>query len=192
MARGSSQATGAATTATNLSNQLTGNAQSLYGAAAPALQAEANAPSGYAPADLAAMNTAAQQSAGGTQAGAVGQGALLAARTRNAGAPAAAIGQSSRTAGQQLSNAGLGIQTRNANLKEEQRQSGLSGLENLYGRTLGEGVTALGQVAPDVNANTNAENASWDWSSALFQPLLKAAGAAAPLIPGLGGGGKGP
>jgi|SRR5580692_6405934 hypothetical protein len=182
MARGSSQATSAATSAQNLSNSLEGNASSLYGTVAPQLEAEAAAPSGYAPADLAAMNTAAQQSAGGSQAGAVGQGALLAARTRNAGAPAAAIGQSTRTAGQQLSNAALGTQTANARLKEQQRQAGLTGEENLYGRDLGAGVQALGEVAPAVNANTNEENASWDWSKDILAPLLQAGGAAAPTI----------
>ena len=179
MARGSTQATGAATSAQNLSNGLQGNAQSLYGSVAPELQAEAAAPSGYAPADLAAMNTSAQQSAGGSQAGAVGQGALLAARTRNAGAPAAAIGQSTRTAGQQASNAAVGIQAKNAGLKEEQRQAGLSGLENLYGRDLTGATTALGEVAPAINANTNAANESWDWTKFVLDPLLAAGGGAA-------------
>ena len=182
MARGSPQATGAATSAQNLSNSLQGNAASLYSSVAPELQSEAAAPSGYDSADLAKMNTSAQQSAGGSQAGAVGQGALLAARTRNAGAPAAAIDSASRGAGQRLSEAALGTDMANAKLKQSQRQSGLTGLENLYGRTLGGGVQALGEVAPAVNADVNAQNASWDWSKFILDPLLQSAGSAAPTI----------
>jgi hypothetical protein len=37
----------------------------------------------------------------------------------------------------------------------------------MYGQNLGGSVGALGQVAPNVNANTNAQNASYDWTKAL-------------------------
>ena len=32
----------------------------------------------------------------------------------------------------------------------------------------------FGETAANVNANTNAENASWDWSKDLFAPILEA------------------
>ena len=179
MARGSTQATGAATSAQNLSNSLEGNASSLYGSLAPELSAEAAHPAGYAPGDLAKMNTAAQQSAGGGQAGAVGQGSLLASRTRNAGSADAAIADSARSSGQQLSKAALGTQTKNADLKQHQQQAGLSGMENLYGANLGAGVSSLGQVAGDVNANTEAANSSWNWAKYLLDPAMQAAGGGA-------------
>lgn len=175
MARGSDQAKAGATSAQNLSNQYGGNAQALYGAVAPELMAEAAHPSGYAPSDLASMNTAAQQSAGGSMGGAVGQGALLSSRTRNAGTADAAIGQAARDSSAALSKAAVGIQGKNADLKQKQRQAGLSGLENLTGLNTGASVNALGQVASNVNADTNAQNASWDWSKDLFGPILGAA-----------------
>src|ERR1022692_326078 len=84
--RGDQQASSAETTANNNANTFGGNAAALYSTTVPQLTAEATAPAGYSPSDLAAMNTGAEQSAGGAEAGAVGQGGLMAARTRNKGA----------------------------------------------------------------------------------------------------------
>ncbi len=179
MARGSNQATTAANTATGLSGQLEGNAASAYGTLMPELQSEAMNPQGFQPADLAKMNTAAKQTAGGTQAGATGQGALLAGRTKNPGTASAAIAESAREGGRQQSQEDLQTNIANAKLKEAQRQSGLKGEENLTGLETGAGLSALGQVAPDVNANTNAANQSWDWAKFLLDPALQSAGTGA-------------
>lgn len=121
------------------------------------------------------METGAQQSAGGSQSGAVGQGGLYAARTRNKGGAAAAIADASRGAGQQLSKNLLGIRSANANLKNEQQQAGISGLSNLTGLETGASNNALSNVAGLSNANTNAENASYDWAKDIFDPILQAA-----------------
>ncbi len=179
MARGSTQATTAGTSAQNLSNGLETNSNSLYGALAPELQTEAAHPAGYSPTDLAEMNTAAQQSAGGSQAGAVGEGSLLSSRTKNAGTADAAIADSARSSGEALSKDALDTQLHNADLKQHQQQAGLSGLEGLYGTDLGGSVSSLGQVAGDVNANTNAASQSWDWAKYLLDPAMQAAGSAA-------------
>ena len=61
MARGSSQATGAATSAQDLSNTYSGNAASLFSTLEPTLATEAAHPAGMAPTDLAAANTAGMQ-----------------------------------------------------------------------------------------------------------------------------------
>lgn len=156
-----------------------GNANSLYGNLAPTLEGEIAHPAGFAPSDLASMETGAQESAGGSQAGSVGQGGLYAARTRNKGGAAAAIADATRGAGRQLSTNLLGIRSANAKLKNQQQQSGISGLENLTGLETGASNTALGNVANLSNANTNAINASWDWSKDLFDPIVQAAGGAA-------------
>lgn len=179
MGRGSDTANTAATTAQTNSNQFMGNSNALYSTLAPTLSAEAAHPAGYSPTDTANMNTAAQQSAGGAEAGAVGQGSLAAARTRNAGAFAPAISEGVRNAGRNLSTAAIGIQGKNADLKQKQMQEGIGGLEGLYGTSVGGANAALGQVAPNVNANTNAVNSSWDWASDLFNPMLQAAGGGA-------------
>jgi hypothetical protein len=192
MARGSDQARGAATAAQNLSNQYAGNAQSGFNTLMPELQTEAAHPAGFNPVDLARMNTGAQQTAGGSNAGAVGQGALLGARTKNPGAAPAAIAESTRESGQQLSKNALGIQTANARLREEQRQEGMKGLQGLTGLETGAGINALGEVAPNVNADVNAKNASWDWAKYILDPTLQAAGGAASgYLAGQGGGGGG-
>ena len=178
MARGSTQAQTAGNTAAGLSSNLETQAGDLYGSLAPTLEAEAAHPAGFSPTDLAAMNTSAQQSAGGTQSAATGQGALLAARTRNLGGPDAAIASGARSAGEAASKRALDVTGENASLKQHQMQSGLTGLEHLYGEDLGAGLTASGQIAPDINANTGAENASWDWAKDILDPLISAGGGA--------------
>lgn len=140
-----------------------GNAGAIYSDIAPTLESTLANPQGFGPADEAAMETGAQQSAGGSEAGAVGQGGLLAARTKNAGSAAQAISDASRGAGENLSKNLLGIRTANAQLKQHQRDSATSGLEGLYGTGVSGGNAALGEVAPLVNADTNASNASWNW-----------------------------
>jgi hypothetical protein len=176
VARGSSQATGAATSAQNLSNTLGGNASALYSTLTPQLIGESVNPPGMNPADLAEANTSAQQSAGGSEAAAVGEGALRDARLRNRGGSAAAVSDASRGAGEQLSKNALGIRMANTALKEKQRQAGLGGLENLQESQMGGGIRALGEVAPAVDANTKAASQSWDWARTLLDPALEAGG----------------
>jgi hypothetical protein len=177
--RGNNQAQGASGQANANANTFMGNANSLYSTAVPALTSEEENPQGYNPADLAKMKTENMETAGGSEAGAVGQGGLLAARTRNAGAPMGAIASAARSAGQNLSRANLGVDTKDAMLKEQQRQAGLSGLENLTGLETGASNAALGQVASNVNANTNAANQSWDWAKYLLDPAMQDASSGA-------------
>ena len=131
-------------TATGENQQLNANAANLYGSLAPQLEAQAAHPQGYTPTQKAAINTGAQQSAGGSMAGAVGQGALLAQRTRNAGAAQNAIQQAGRQSSQNLSNAAVGTEINNANLQEKQRSQALQGEQGLYGTELGGSLNALG------------------------------------------------
>lgn len=167
MGRGSDVAQGAAGDARNISSTASTNAGSLYSTLAPGLMSEAANPAGFAPTDLASMNTDVQQSAGGTQAAAVGQGALQTARTRNAGGTDAAIGFASRGAGETASKGALSTQIANAKMKEGQRRAAVSGLEGLYNTNMGTSVGGLNAVAGNVNADTNAENASWDWTKGM-------------------------
>lgn len=174
MARNNAAAETAANTANSNSQVFGGNAGALYGAVAPQLEAEAANPTGYNPADLAAMTTQAEQGAGGSQAAAVGQGALLSGRTRNAGSAAKAVADASRGAGERLSEANLGVQAGNARLREQQRQAALSGLTGLTGMETGASNAALGEVAPNVNANVNQQNESWNGVKDLLDPALGA------------------
>lgn len=167
MARGSETANTAAQSAQNISSQAGGTANQLFSTLAPELEAESAHPAGFDPATMAAMKTEGQQSAGGSVAAAVGQGGLQAARTRNAGGADAAIADSVRGAGRQLSQGVLGTQIANARLKQQQQEGARGALQGLYGTNFGGSIGALGQVASNVNANTEAENASWDWTKGL-------------------------
>lgn len=176
MGRGSQAANTAATSAQNLSNSEENNSAALFGELAPTLEAQMANPTGLTPREKSDMNTAAQQSAGGSQAAAVGQGALLASRTRNAGAADAAIAQSTQKAGQQLSNAGLKTEMADANLKNQNEHAAEGGLEGMYNEANNAGISALGIVPQAVNANTQATNASYDWATDLLDPVMGAAG----------------
>jgi hypothetical protein len=170
VARGDQQAQGAAGQANANANTFMGNANSLYGNLAPSLESQAANPQGFAPSDQAAMATEAAQTAGGTEAGAVGAGNLAAARTRNAGGFGTAISDASRGAGETLSRGLLGVKLANANLKNQQRNTALSGLGSLYGENVGASNAALGNVAANVNANNGAIGQSWDWAKAILDP----------------------
>lgn len=167
-------------TANNMSSALNDNATNLYGSLAPTLQAEAAHPAGYTPTQLSAMNTAAMQSAGGSQAGTVGQGALLAARTRNAGAAQNAVGAGSRAAGANLSNAAVGTQVKDANLAQQHQQQGISGETGLYNTDLGASENALGisNSALSGASNTGGMNNPWDQFGMQYMKSAMAAAAA--------------
>ena len=164
MGRGNDQAQAAATSASNMSGTLAGNAGALYSTLAPSLEATMAAPQGFSPTDMAKMDTATMQTAGGSQAAAQGAGALRAARTGNLGGSDAAMAKAARTGGEIASEGALATQIKNAALKQQQRELATRGLESLYGTNTGASVNALGQVASNINANTDAENASWDWT----------------------------
>ena len=180
MGRGNAAAQTAANQANTTSTTDATNAAALYGAVVPQLESQAANPSGYSPTDMAAMRTQAEQGAGGTQASAVGAGALRAARTRNSGAAAKAISDSSRGAGEQLSKENLGIETGNQEMKNSNRRAALSSLTGLTGTETGASNQALGEVAPNVNANTNQEAEALDPIKMLMGPASAAIG----LLPG--------
>ena len=189
MGRGSESASTAATSAQNLSNTYAGNTAGLFSSLTPMLMSQAVAPAGMSPTDMAMTDTASQQSAGGAQGAAQGAGALRAARTRNAGAADAAIGESTRIAGQQLSDAGIKTRLANAAMKQKQQSEGVTGIERLFAENLSGGNQALGIVPNAVNADTNAENASWDWAKDLFTPIMSAAmGNSANVVKAFKGG----
>jgi len=167
MGRGNDQAKAAATSASNISSTSAGNAGALYSTLAPSLESTMANPQGFSPVDLAKMDTSTMQTAGGTQAAAQGAGALRAARTGNLGGSDAAVAKAARTGGEIASEGALSTQIKNALLKQQQRELATRGLEGLFSTNTGASVNALGQVASNINADTNAENASWDWTKGL-------------------------
>ena len=134
-------------------------------------------PAGINPTDLAAMKTSAMQTVGGANAGAVGQGSLLSARTGNAGTADAAIAKSGESAGQTLSKANLGTDLANQNLKQEQQNTGIKGLENLYGTNESQALGGLnastsalkgaGEAPPNSSGSSWPSNTGWTSSTTL-------------------------
>lgn len=172
MARGSDTAKGASDQAQANSKQQLGAATNISSLLVPTLQSTLANPQGINPTDMARIRTSNKQGAGGSAAAAVGDGALRAARTRNAGAMPAAVAEGVRHAGEQLSQADLAADLEDQKLKQVQRAGAQQGLQGLYGQTLAGGNDSLGQVAPLVNADTNAAHQSWDWAGSLFNPLM--------------------
>lgn len=179
MARGSSEAQQASKTANNQAQTSYGNANALFGPLSTSLLTEAAHPTGIDPTTMGRMDTAAMEAAGGAGAGALGTGLLRAARTRNAGGADAATQEAARQSGQTASRGILGNRVKSAEMASENRQRALSGLGNLFGQNLSGGTSALGEVAANTNADTQAKHQSWDWASQLVVPLAQAAGSAA-------------
>lgn len=184
MGRGSDVAQNSATQSQNTATGLTSNANSLYSTLAPTLMSEAAHPAGFSPTDEAALETGAMDTAGGSEAAAVGQGNLEAARTRNAGGFGQAVSDAARGAGETLSRGLLGVRGANASLKQHQHDAALGGLEGLYGTNVGGANSALGNVAPLVNADTQAENASWDAFNNITGAINQAASTGAKAFAG--------
>ncbi len=179
MARGNQQAQQASQSGLDYSKNLQGQQNQLYSSLAPTLQQDIAHPVGLNPYEKAQANTAAQESAGGSQAAAVGQGALQAQRTRNAGTADAAIGEGARGAGRNLSRAALGTELQDSAMKQQKQQAAKGELAGLYGVATPGGSQALNSVASNVNANTNAAEQSWNWAKYLLDPALQAGGQAA-------------
>lgn len=144
-----------------------GTASNIYSGLEPQLSAEATNPQGYSPTDLNAMTTASQQAMGGSTAGITGQGNLQVARTRNSGGYGNELDQAARSAQQTQSQNDLGIQQANANLKQQQQQSGLSALQGLYGTNVGQQTSLLG-LGP---GTLGARAAGGSWAQNTFAPV---------------------
>jgi hypothetical protein len=162
MARDTSGAAGNnAKTGQALASTYGDRASSGYNVLTPTLNKMATSPQGFDPQTMANMTTAAKQSIGGATAGIVGQGMQRAAATNNAGSFGPAATQIAHDATAQLSDAALGIQNRDAMLKEQHREQGIQGLEGLYGENVGAGENALGLSTGALNAQTNARQSGW-------------------------------
>lgn len=182
MSRGNDQAEDASKNADAFASQNQSNAQGIYSTLAPELAAQASDPQGFTPEEKAAMDTSAQQSVGGSQAAAVGQGALLAGRTKNAGTADAAIADAARSGAQTLSQDSLKTEMADAQLKQQKQQAALSEEGSLYGTGTGAAANDLGEVANNVNANSKAEEESWNWAKYVLDPTLESGGQAAKAL----------
>ena len=151
----------------------TGNANGIFSTLLPQYEQEALNPQGFGGPGLAAMNTAAQQSTGGATAGAVGQGTLMAARTRNLGSAQSGNNAAAENAQRVNSQRAVEIQGENERLKQEQAREGRAGEAGLYDTNLRTALGALGaensSLGEENQATKNmidAQNSGW------FQNML--------------------
>jgi hypothetical protein len=165
-------------TANGLASGYDGAAAGNSSILTPTLNRMAVDPQGYSPATMAGFNTAAQQGAGGGAAATVGQANLEAARTNNAGAFAPVATQAGHDATAQLSDAALGVQNQNAQLKEQQRQEGISGLQNMYNTNVGAGENALGLSNQSLGVANEGDNSAFKRNMALWNSGAALLGAA--------------
>lgn len=161
MRNAQNQAGRAATNAADTSANLGGEAAAIGGNVTPFLTQEMLHPTGYGQQGLSAMTAAAEGGAGGATAGLTGQANQRAAVSRNAGGYQAALDDASRNRAKAAAGASENIAGENANLEQQQQQEGAAGLQNMYKTDTSGMLEASGQVAPDINAETNAGNSGW-------------------------------
>lgn len=162
MARDTAAAAGAnSKTGQDLSKTYSGNAAANSNILTPTLNQLATNPTGFGKQTVNNMNTAALQTAGGAAAGTVGQGNLQAARTNNAGGFAPVAAQAGHDATTALSDAALGVQNRDALLKQQQQQEGIQGLEGQYQTNVGAGENALGLSDNALQVQNQSRQNGW-------------------------------
>lgn len=167
-------------TATNLGTTYGSRATANSNILTPTLNRMATNPQGYTQSTLNGFNTATTQGIGGATAGAVGGANQMAARTNNAGGSAPILAQVAHDATGQLSDAALGIQNQNAQLKQQQQAEGLQGLEGMYNTNVGAGENALNLSNSALNTANTADNSAFARNMKLWQTgasVLAGAGA---------------
>ena len=155
------QATTAGNTAASTGATLSGESQGIGANLTPFLTQEMLHPQGLGQEGIGAEESAALGGAGGAAAGLTGMADQRAAATHNAGGYQAALADEARSREKAAAGASDGIQAQNENLKQQQQQEGASGLGGLYKTDTSGMLEAMGQEAPDVNAETNAGKSGW-------------------------------
>jgi len=181
---------GAAKTAGDVGAGYGGDASAINAQLMPFLTRELNNPEGYTQQQQGAMLGAAEGGAGGATAGLTTEANLESARDRNSGGNAGALDEAARIKDKALAGSSEGIAANNATLQQSQKQAAASGLQNMYGTDTSAQLKAMGLIAPDVNASSEAYGKG-DWASDL-NGLTGAVGGVAKLaggfgIPGFGG-----
>lgn len=189
--QGANQASQSYNTAVNTAGMLGGQAGAINANLTPFLTQEMLHPQGYGQQGLSAMTAAAEGGAGGATAGLTGQAMQRASASHNAGGYQAALDAAARSRTGAAAGASESIAARNSGLQQEQQQEGAAGLGGMYKTDTSGMLSAMGQEAPDINAEENAIKTGPEWMNTLGQGM-KLAGSAASLaggfgIPGFGG-----
>lgn len=106
------------------------------------------------------LNYAGEATAG-SGAGAAGEAASAAARTRNTSGFTPALDENARQRAQIMSKANLGVGSEDIMGAKQLNQQGAQGMAGLEGIDTKAMLEAMGQQAPDINAQVNAGKSGW-------------------------------
>lgn len=174
------QAQGAATTAADTGANEGAAANGISANLTPFLTQELTHPQGYSQGDLTAQLNAGEAGAGGATSGVTGEAALMAARDRNPAGFTGALDNASRDRTKAAAMNSEHIAADNAGVKQEQQQAGAKGLAGMYGEDTDAMLKSMGLVAPDVNAEVNADKQGWVQTGTDFAKMLSAFQALGP------------
>ena len=165
--------------ANSTANTLGGEAQGIGSELTPFLTQEMLHPQGIGQTGLSAETGAALAGAGGAASGLTGAANERAAVSRNAGGFSAALDDAARQRAKAAAGASEGITAGNEQLKQQQVQEGAGGLQRMYGTDTSGMLESMGQEAPDINAQVNANKTGWLQNTLAIMDTLSGAGAAA-------------
>ena len=151
--------------AVNTSGTLGAEASGINSNLSPFLTSEMLHPEGLGQEGIAAETGAAMGGAGGALSGVQGGAAQRAAVSRNAGGYQAALADAARSRSKAEAGASEGIQAQNENLKQQQKQEGARGLENMYGVDTSGMLNAMNQERGDIETGLQASAAPEGWMS---------------------------
>ena len=127
----------------------------------PFYRQEMNAEHLYNPEETNELLNYAGQATGGTGAAASGEAAAQAARTRNTSGFTSALDQNARDRSKVMSTANLGVGAEDVMGAKKLNQEGAAGMSGLEGMDLKAQLEAMGQEAPDINAQVTAGKSGW-------------------------------
>ena len=184
-----SAASTAAKTATGVAGNEESQATNASAALTPFYRSEMQAQHGFNPGQTQELLNYAGAGVGGSGAAATGEAASQAARTRNTSGFSSALDQNARDRAREMGTINAGVGAQDVMGAKALNQEGAQGEAGLYGTDTSAMLGAMGQVAPDINAETNAGSQGW------FQNLTSGINAGANLMKALksgsGGGGGG-
>lgn len=151
----------AATTASDTGATLGSESQAQQAQLNPFYTQEMHAEHGIDPTQTNELLTNALAGSGGSAGALTGQAELQAARTRNPSGFTKALDEASRNQDKAAAGASEGIAAQDVLGAKQLNQEGAAGEAGLYGENLKGQLAAMGQEAPDINAQTQANTQGW-------------------------------
>jgi hypothetical protein len=177
-----SQAKSAANTAAGVAGTEESAATNERAALTPFYRREMGAEHGFDPTQTQELLNYAGAGTGGSGATATGEANSQAARTRNTSGFSSALDQNARDRGKEMATVNAGVGAEDVMGAKALNQEGSRGMAGLYDTDTSAMLKSMGQVAPDINAESEAGRQGW------FQNTVAAINA---LKPGMSAGGGG-